>query len=342
MRDQYGNVIASIRTSGIDNDGHTHYASEVITIGNVPYTFITSGTLTSNTYWCGFVDITGNITVPQNISLNILPGTNVTFNNGSSLIVNGILNAENSDMKITLNFVSQNSSTQNGIKVNSGGSANLNNVKIKNAYTGLFYKIINGDQYSVNNSTIEDCSNGIILEYGNKDGGLTVANNILQDIGGTGIKITNPGYGMNEEVSITNNTLSNCTNGIYVYYASPAITYNHILEPIQNGIYVDASGQSPLICHNEIKKSSSNPQYRQYQGIWIINNSTAYLAHNDVQGFYWGIYCGGGSHGYFTDYSYSTYNPNNRFKDNYRGIATAWGGYLLAGSSSLSLGYNSI
>ena len=343
VRDQNGDVLATISTSGMDNSGHIHYTYESITIGNVPNTFITSGTLTSDTYWCGVINITSDITVPQNITLSIFPGTYVVFNNSSSLNVNGTLTANGTPTnKITFDFMTSNSYSQNGIKINSGDGINLSHAIIKNAYAGITYNIKNGDQYSISNSTIEDCSNGIILEYGNKDGGLTVTNNTLQNISGTGIKITNPGYGMNDEVSITNNTLSNCTNGIYVYYASPIINYNHILEPIQNGIYVDASGQSPLICHNEIKKSSSNPQYRQYQGIWIVNNSTAYLAHNDVQGFYWGIYCGGGSQGYFTDYGYSTYNPNNRFKDNQRGISAAWGSYLLAGSSSLGLGYNSI
>lgn len=309
----------------------------------LPFTAITGGTLTTNASLWGKLNVLSNLTVQNGITLTVESGTMLNFSGNASLTVNGVLNAiGTSSDEIIFDFLSPNSTAQNGIKVNPGGSLNISHSIVKNAYTGIYYNIRSGDQYSIDNSTIEDCYNGIVLEYGNKDGGLSVSNNTIQDIGSIGIKITNPGYGMNDEASITNNNLVNCTNGIYVYYASPIITYNHVLEPIQNGIYVDASGQSPLICHNEIKKSSSNPQYRQYQGIWLVNNSTAYLAHNDVQGFYWGIYCGGGSQGYFTDYSYSTYNPNNRFKDNRRGIAAAWGSYLLAGSSSLGLGYNSI
>lgn len=66
-RDQDGNVIALLTKSGIDNDGYYHEASVPIYIQNVPNTFITSGTLTSNTFWCGNINLTGYRTIRNNL-----------------------------------------------------------------------------------------------------------------------------------------------------------------------------------------------------------------------------------------------------------------------------------
>jgi tetratricopeptide (TPR) repeat protein len=54
-----------------------------------------------------------------------------------------------------------------------------------------------------------------------------------------------------------------------------------------------------------------------------------YAAQNDVSGFFWGAYFGGGTMALLTDYSITQYNPNNRFTDNSLGIAAAWGSYVL-------------
>ncbi len=81
----HGDVIAKISTSGIDNTGYNHHASVPITISNVPNTFITAGTLSSNTDWQGCVMITGDITVPSGITLTIHPNSIITFQNNSSL-----------------------------------------------------------------------------------------------------------------------------------------------------------------------------------------------------------------------------------------------------------------
>jgi hypothetical protein len=92
-RDANGYVVATLSITGIDNDGDTHSSSTTIKIGNVPNTFITSGTLASDTHWCGEVIITGNITVPSGITLYVLPGAVVKFPNNTSLIVQGKLDA---------------------------------------------------------------------------------------------------------------------------------------------------------------------------------------------------------------------------------------------------------
>lgn len=272
-RDGNGNVLAIISTSGTDNTGYTHYASVPITIGNVPNTYITQGTLTSNTNWSGCVTITGNITVPSGITLTIHPNSIIVFQNNASLIVNGILNAQLCELR-------GGSTTWGSITFNGSGASSsvLNQVTIRN---GLGIRCLNGAN--------------VIIQY---------------------------------------SVIQNCTEGIYIYNSQPQILNNQIIEPVQNGINADASGLSPLIINNTIAKTSGNPQYHQYQGIILGNNTNGYIAHNDVSGFMWGMYIGGGSDAYFTNYAYQLFNPNNRVRDNSVGVGAGWGGYVMAGTIS--------
>jgi len=281
QRDESGNVLATISTSGIDNDGHTHYASVPITIGNVPDDFITSGNLTSNTSWRGCVIITGTITVLPGVTLTIYPDANIIFQNNASLIVQGILNATNCEL--------------------SGGLTNWGSI--------YFY-----------NST---SANSILA-------------NVVVENGG-GIRCYN---GAN--VTISNSIIDHCTEGIYFYNSAPSIISNQIIEPVQNGINGDASGMNVEIAHNTISKTSGNPQYHHYQGIILGNSTNGYIAHNDISGFAWGIYVGGGSDAFFTNFSCQTFNPNNRFRDHSVGMGAGWGGYIMAGYGPQWNRFNSI
>lgn len=148
---------------------------------------------------------------------------------------------------------------------------------------------------------------------------------------GTDIKIKN-----GHNVIIQNSRIEKCTQGIYVYNSQPRILNNQIIEPVQNGIYCNASGKSPTILHNVITKTSG----KNYQGIWLENNTTGYIAHNDISGFYWGMFIGGGSHAYFSDTYHTYYNPNNRIKESLYGFAAGWGSYILAGMGYWA--YNSV
>ncbi|MGE5412106.1 MAG: C25 family cysteine peptidase [Clostridiales bacterium] len=170
--------------------------------------------------------------------------------------------------------------------------------------------------------------------------GLGVSNSILNNVdmnNGTEIRILN-----NARVTVSNSNLNNFTNGIYIYNSAPDIIGNHITEPLQNGIYGEASGKSPLIVDNVISKSSTVSQYHHYQGIYMGNSTVPYIAHNHVSGFDWGLYVGGGAHAYCTDRAIRTYSPNNRFTDNRIGIAAGWGGYISGGSPGYNSGNNTI
>jgi tetratricopeptide (TPR) repeat protein len=144
------------------------------------------------------------------------------------------------------------------------------------------------------------------------------------------------------DVTIQNSLIDHCTQGIYVYNSQPQILNNQILEPVQNGIYCNALGKIPLIQNNTITKTSSNMTFRNYQGIWLENHTSSYIAHNDISGFYWGIYVGGGSYGLFTNHSLQVFYPNNRIMNNLLGFAAGWGSGIAAGIGMVYCWNNSI
>ena len=145
----------------------------------------------------------------------------------------------------------------------------------------------------------------------------------------------------NADVTISNSSIENCTNGIYINNSAPEIINNAILEPQQNGIYGTLATNYPLIENNTITKTSSGSgsYYHNYQGIWFTDHSQCLIAHNDVSGFYWGGYFGGSVYTLFADEMEGVTNPSNRFTECFYGIGSAYGSSVEAGSS-YGGGYN--
>jgi len=182
-RDANGFVIATLSTSGTDNDGDIHYASIPIKIGNVPNTFLTSGTLTSDTYWCGDIILTGSITVPIGKTLYVEPGSTIKFPQNSSLIVQGKLDARfctftsvsgttNSSWgSISINGSGSNGSELDAVTVSYGTRVEFINTSnnlvhscnILNTYDGLRFSGSTGQVYN-NTISTNSVGHGIIIE----------------------------------------------------------------------------------------------------------------------------------------------------------------------------------
>ena len=196
QRDLNGNVIGLVTAYGTDNDGVFHESTVNVGITNVPLN-TTSGSLSNNETWCGSITITGDVTVPSGITLTILPGVNLVFQNNSSLIISGNLISNGiSYSKTTLDFISQNSSYQNGIKVNPGGSITISHSILKNAYRGIYFNEAYG---SIDNCEFYNCYSGIHLYRTNYT---------------------------TEDPHISNNYSHDNQFGIVMYYSSPYLTGN--------------------------------------------------------------------------------------------------------------------
>ena len=78
LRDSGNNnyIQAQIALSGTEDDGTLLTAYKDVLIYSPP---TTSGTLSNNEMWCGTIHLTGNVVVPDNLKLTILPGTIIKF-----------------------------------------------------------------------------------------------------------------------------------------------------------------------------------------------------------------------------------------------------------------------
>lgn len=140
-------------------------------------------------------------------------------------------------------------------------------------------------------------------------------------------------------VTIQNSTLDHNIQGIYVYNSAPLIINNQINEPRDNGIHGEASGLYIVVKDNTITKTDNDSlsNYHNFEGIRFTNNTSSEVIHNDISGFYWGGYFGGGDN---INFGTNANNINNRFLDNLYGFASGWGSTVLAGDINGIGGYN--
>ena len=174
------------RSAGLEQLYHINFAgyepgTYKIIISAIPYNNADYGSYAVQPVVKEFIVNYGNVlsgnvifnesyTVDYDETLTIEAGSYLTFNNGASLIVNGTLNVNGTtSSKVVFDFVSQNSTTKNGIKINSTININgtyyypkgiINNAIIKNAYNGVY---VDEAKLVIDNSEIFDCYYGIHL-----------------------------------------------------------------------------------------------------------------------------------------------------------------------------------
>lgn len=142
--------------AGVNYEGEGLNSNELLeTFGELLPAIISSNATLDGHYY------SNGTTVNSNVIVTVQDGVDFVFENNSSMIVNGILDiAGVSSNKVTFDFVSQNTTTKNGIKINHGGSANINNALIKNAYNGVY---VDEGVIDIDNSEIFNCYYGIHL-----------------------------------------------------------------------------------------------------------------------------------------------------------------------------------
>ncbi|MGD0338316.1 MAG: T9SS type A sorting domain-containing protein [Bacteroidota bacterium] len=246
------------KITAVDNSGKESVLSEYSYVN-----YLTS-TIASNTTYDGNVITDRNITVSNGITLTIQPGTGnqLVFNNNSSLIANGTLNAVGtSSNRITFDFVSPNSSAQNGIKFNSSSGSSLSYCDIKNAYAAIY---CNGA------STLPPISYCVI------------SNNTM------GIRLNNVVVS-SSQIS-HNKIISNSYYGILLYNSSPTnISIDTILNSPYYGVYC-LSGSTPYLYYNIIKNDTVGV-FCDHSSAHLTNYAGDSAGHNVIKNNGCGISC---------------------------------------------------
>ena len=194
-----------------------------------------------------------NLTIPVGETWTFQPGVTITFTNGASLIVNnyGTLTANGtSALPITFDFISPNSTTENGIKFIAPTSmGTINYCKIRNAYRGIYeYQTV----VNITNSAISGCTDGIYL------------------------------YSSSPTIQGCN-IHNNSDYGISTFWSSANIqTGNYIKYNNNGGIFCSSSSQ-PIIGNNStnIGNYISNNSY----GVIVFNNANPKIGNGSLGGY---------------------------------------------------------
>ncbi|MCX6150068.1 MAG: C25 family cysteine peptidase [Ignavibacteriales bacterium] len=236
-----------LRLSPSPYNDHLQYRRQYNLYGDPALNLFPTGyTITENLTMSGNNTISENITVASGVTLTVSAGANLRFTNGAALTVNGTLAANGtSSSRVTLNFIANNN---NGITVNSGGTANISYSDISNALNGIYF---NQGAGTVDNCTMSNCSNGVqitsatpTIQY------CTISNNEY------GIKVTNS-YSQSWTASnFSHNTITgNTSYGIYLYNSSPTLTYNTITgNNVGSTLWYSSN---PILNHNTLNSNTN-------------------------------------------------------------------------------------
>ena len=201
--------------------------------------------ITANTTFSGNVFIGKNIAVSPGATLNIQPGTKLTFLNGAYLNVNGTLISNGTtNNKVTFDFISPNSTTQNGIRIYTGATLNVSNTIIRHAWYGIYCNYTYTSPIS--NWEIDSCNTGI--------------------------------YFSNTPIGISNNYIHDNSMGIALYNSSPTLTLNKIANNSNYGL--SSSGSTAIPKFGNGSTQGKNKITGNGVGVCAFSNSLPMLGNN--------------------------------------------------------------
>lgn len=255
---------------------------------------------------CFIVRSGGKLTIPEHGSMTADNGAFIVWSTGSTVEIGDNAN-------IQVNYYNSSSRLQigNGATIKLGTNANIT------SYAPILANGTSNQPISFTSlsGSVNPGSWGSIILTGSNAASSSI--NYCNFNYGSGIQFLNAA-----NATIQYSTINTCTQGIYFYNAAPNIYYNLITNPSQNGIYGNSSSYGSEIIGNRIEKSSLS-----YSGINISNGGYGFIAQNDISGFDYGMYYGGGVGIEFTNEQYNGFYPNNRITGCYLGLVVGWGSY---------------
>ncbi len=216
-------------------------------------TTISAGTISENTYWTadqGPYLVTQSLYVPENVILNIAPGTIVKFYPDTSLTIDGSLESVGTyENKITLTSIKDDSvgeSTSQGamptfkdwVGINFNNNRieqNLKNVNIRYASQPINAKnVLSGN---IQNIIIASSGGGASFYQSN----FTIKDLILRDLKGTALNIYS-----SSTVKVSSTTISNIVDNpaVAVYEHSSLDMDNSVITDVRNSIALNIFNQS--------------------------------------------------------------------------------------------------
>ncbi len=276
------------------------FALFIFVVTSVSYGETTSGTLTENETWSGTINITGDVTVPEGLTLTISAGAEILFSkqsddttggsdaNVSELIVNGSLivsGTESEPVTFTSDASTKDKGDWGGIRAVWGlGSKtfNLQYCEIAYAANGIYFESSTGiHDFSILSCNIHDHNQDGVYVYATGGARLTVSviGSTIQDTGRYGVYMYAYGGTSEIDAQVTGNAIRDTGNaGVYIYaYSSTSqndvqVAGNTVQHAGYYGIYgyVNASNMTIDVSDNDVSETSGNSNYA---GIYLNSSS---------------------------------------------------------------------
>jgi hypothetical protein len=298
------------------------------------YGTIVSRTISSNTTWSGRCKVVGTVTVNSGATLTIKPSATVAFAPGTSLIVNGVLNAQGSSSS-RINFTSTDGSVPNswGTITLNGAGASGSSIKYANIQYGTEI-----DVFNTTNITIQNCKfkeNYQAISFSNSTGNISnnyitsssTGHNILIQNASTvtcndnTVKKTNRRgigiyFGSGGGGTVTHNDITGCDWGIGAIWGSSATSYltsvspNNRVTNCNNGLVVYREGYLRFGQPSPSQYHRFNSIYNNTYNVSVGISYPTYQSGIDGYGNWWGsnppntslFLVGSASHFYYDEY----------------------------------------
>ena len=145
-------------------------AGDSVRVGSRPWW---SGSVASDTTWSGEVCADGDVTIPSGVTLSLGPATEVRFHpdDGSGLMVSGTLAGTGVTFR-SINHFTPSTSDWSGVRVESGGSADLSGATIRDG--GGCLQVHPSGTVTLTNTTLSPCAEAVSLSAGSPQLGVAL------------------------------------------------------------------------------------------------------------------------------------------------------------------------
>jgi len=201
-------------------------------------------------------------TIESTATVTLMPGAEIFVAPATQIIVDGVLVAD-AQGEAPITFRSNDpvgpstpsiTKRWDGIKVQNGGTANLNNIVVSNATVGVW--LWDGTSTAnVSNSLFEDCLYAYYVRY-------------------------------NDNASINNSTINNTKYGIVGYYSDLVIS-NNTIDGNENGNGYGYRGIYGNYSHSTVLNNVISGHSRY--GLWL-SRSNPVIEYNEISSSFYGIY----------------------------------------------------
>lgn len=314
-----------------------------------------AGVIAGNTTWEGRVEIAGEVTVSDNATLTIRPGTSVVFRKGAGLVIGGALIAKG-NREAPIRFVSAEKAPERGgwagIRLKGGDGATIvERCRILHAVTAI--AVLAGSP-AIRECEIGTGGTGVVIERkaspaisGNRITGMTeggiacmlgalpaIEGNFVAACGVIGIFAAN-----NSNPVVRGNTVESCGKGFMANGTIPPIEGN-IFRKNGDGLHVVQSGPEQVIRGNRFEGNAvglrcenfSAPMVEENEflengdAIFCYQASSPVIRRNGVTGNRRGIVCSRIS---------SPRIVANEIRDNGKGIHLTLSSYAVVNGNNL-------